>query len=133
MKKNNELLIHYASWTKLNKRQCILYVSIYTILYKVKIIVTEGTLLEKVVCGWRGMQGVRKGEGFQRGPRKFMGIMDMFIILTVVMVSPFDTCENILFYFKYVQSIVGLLNFNKVFLKGLTSNHSWMISNIFFK
>lgn len=89
-----------------------------------KIIVTEGTLLEKAVWGWRGMQGVRKGEGFQRGPRKFMGIMDMFIILTVVMVSPFYTCENILFYFKYVQSIVGLLNFNKVFLKGLTSNHS---------
>ena len=53
-----------------------------------------------------------------------MGIMGMFIILTVVMASPFYSCGNILFYFKYVQSIVGLLNFNKVFLKGLTSNHS---------
>ena len=128
MKKNNELLIHHASWTKLDKRQCILYASIYTILYKMKMIVTEGTLLEKAV--WGGEEcGGKEGWGVPKGPRKFMGIMGMFIILTVVMASPFYSCGNILFYFKYVQSIVGLLNFNKVFLKGLTSNHSWMISN----
>ena len=81
-----------------------------------KIIVTEGTLLEKAVWGWRGMQGLWMGrEGLQRGPKKSMGIMDMFIILTLMMVSPYYSCENILFYFKYVQAIVGLLYFNKVF------------------
>ena len=39
-----------------------------------KIIVTEGTLLEKAVWGWRGMQGVREGEGgVPKGPEEIRG------------------------------------------------------------
>ena len=88
-----------------------------------KIIVTEGALLEKAVWGGEECRG-KEGGGVPKGPEEIHGDMDMFIILTVVMVSPFYTRENILFYFKYVQSVAGLLYFNKVFVKGLTSNHS---------
>ena len=39
--------------------------------------------------------GEGKGEGFQRGLRKLMRVMDMFITSTAVMVSPFHTCQNV--------------------------------------
>lgn len=81
-----------------------------------KIIVTEGALLEKAVWGGEECRGQGR-EGFPKGPEEIHGDMHMFIILTVLMVSPSYTCENILFYFKYVQSIAGLLCFNQVFVR----------------
>lgn len=52
---------------------------------------------------WRGAELDRK-ERSQKGTRELSGMMDMFAILNVVMVSHVKTCP--IAHFKYVQFIV---------------------------
>ena len=54
--------------------------------------------------------------GLQKGMRNLLVVMDIFIILTVVMVSWMCTYVKIypILYFKYVQFIAFQLYLNKV-------------------
>lgn len=63
--------------------------------------------------GW-GVEGGASGSRLQKGMRK-LGTRDMFVILTVGMVSAVYTCTNIhpTVYFTYVQFIVCQSYFNK--------------------